>query len=339
MITLLLSAGLGERLKPLTQSTPKPLLSVLNMPCIEYTIRNFASFGINTFMANSFHLADILEKDVAKMNIEGLKISFSREDELLGTGGGIKKMLASTDEETVIISNTDIIHNFDIKSLIEIHNKKGNAISLVMLDHKQGSNYSKIGVSSSGFIEKFGCKSDTIKPNARLAFFTGIHIYTKSKLPRFTDLKKFCIVKDYYEKIIADGGKIGAVFTKGDWIDIGDKEKLFHENLNMLSRYKNFEVFSKYISLEYSENKNNILIHKSSKISRDVKLFGPTLIGKNVKIGGGSDIGPDIIIDDNSTIGKGVSLTQSILLEESNIPDNTAHKKTIIQGTRAIDIA
>ena len=123
MKAMIFAAGLGTRLYPITQSTPKALIKVKNIPLIEIVIRRLMMFGYNEIIINIHHHADQIEQFVQSKNDFGIRIAFSDErDKLLDTGGGLKKASWFFDDgKPFLVHNVDVISDIDLGQLMERH--------------------------------------------------------------------------------------------------------------------------------------------------------------------------------------------------------------------------
>lgn len=130
MKAMILAAGKGERMRPLTETLPKPLLEVKGQPLIYYHLRALADLGCSEIVINTWYLADILEKYLS--TIDFVKIKISREAELLNTGGGIKNALHLLGEEPFILVNGDLYTDYDFKNL---RLSSPNVAHLILVDN------------------------------------------------------------------------------------------------------------------------------------------------------------------------------------------------------------
>ena len=119
-----LAAGFGQRLRPITESTPKPLLPVGNVPLIAYALKLLAQAGITDIIVNLHHLGRVIREALGTGEVYGVKITWSEEEEILGTGGGLKKMHEALEGETFVVVNSDTIIDLDLKAVIATHRRK-----------------------------------------------------------------------------------------------------------------------------------------------------------------------------------------------------------------------
>ncbi|MEO8359044.1 MAG: nucleotidyltransferase family protein, partial [Vicinamibacteria bacterium] len=131
MKAVILAAGLGTRMRPLTDKTAKPALPVLNEPLIVRTLRELKRAGVSEVMINLHHRPETIRAAIPHGDL-GLKIKFSRETAILGTGGALRKVRAWVGREPVLLVNGDVIFDFDLKAMVAMH-KKTNALATLAL--------------------------------------------------------------------------------------------------------------------------------------------------------------------------------------------------------------
>src|SRR6476646_7288216 len=126
MKAMVLAAGLGTRLRPLTNDHPKALVEVNGRSLLEITLTRLRDFGIHDVIINVHHYADMVMNRVKAAGNFGMNIQFSREDVLLDTGGGLKKaawFLGDSSDKPFILHNVDVISNIDLQRMVEAHKK------------------------------------------------------------------------------------------------------------------------------------------------------------------------------------------------------------------------
>lgn len=226
---LILAAGLGTRLKPLTDYLPKALVPFNGKPMIENVINKLTRAGINNILINTHHHADKMEEYFADRS-GNEKITLLHETRILGTGGAIKnaeKHLSDTD--AFLVYNTDVDCEVDIKDYIHFHFTK-NAIATLCVQERKTSRYlicneigKLIGRTENGQIVIYGKKSEIIFTKA----FCGIHIINRG-IFSFLNQKKdnFDIIPEYM-KILKKNEEIMIYDITGTyWKDLGTTQNL-----------------------------------------------------------------------------------------------------------------
>lgn len=143
MKAMILAAGRGKRLRPLTDILPKVLVPVVNMPMVERTIELLALHGVQEIIINSHHQSHKIAEYLQERDSSSIRTEISVEDEILGTGGGIKKTQAFWDERPFIVINGDIVTDIDLKAVYAYHQRRANLV--VCIDRRPPGRWPKRG--------------------------------------------------------------------------------------------------------------------------------------------------------------------------------------------------
>lgn len=228
----ILGAGLGTRLRPLTENIPKPLLEISGRPIITYAMEHLLSAGVKRFIVNTHHCANKYAEAFPKNNYKDIPITFRHEPVLLDTAGGIKNIedLIGEDER-IIVYNGDIITNMPIEMLIRKHFKLKTSVTLAL--RSQGP-LLNVNIDDNGYV----CDMRHILKNqgAKSCLFAGIYIVEKSFLSRLQQGKVESIVIPLVKMIKENPRSLGgAVIDDGYWHDLGtieEYEKLKKTGIN-----------------------------------------------------------------------------------------------------------
>jgi MurNAc alpha-1-phosphate uridylyltransferase len=229
MKAMLLAAGIGSRLGKLTEKTPKSLIEVGGKTMLDHVITRLKDAGVDGIMINLFHLGDKIENYVASKKSYSIDIRYSKEDELLGTGGGLKKAASFFEnEESFYIYNCDIYCELDLKKVYEFHKASPAAATLVTMKRESSRQlYFDKGGNLAGWINK-DSKSGEFDPitHTKLAF-SGIHLAT----PKIFNYMKnengnFSIITSYLNAVAAGDRIQNYTITDEYWIDMGKEDSL-----------------------------------------------------------------------------------------------------------------
>jgi len=214
----ILGAGLGTRLRPLTQAIPKPLLKIGDRPIITYAMEHLRGIGVQQFIINTHHFADKYMEAFPEKHWQGIPIIFRHEPILLDTAGGIKNiedLIAS--EERIIIYNGDIITNMPIAPLIEQHFARQTEVTLAL---RSSGLLLNVNIDKDGYI----CDMrHTLKnPGIQSCLFAGIYIIETKFLRRLEAGRVESIVPPLVELINENPRSVGGiVIDDGYWHDVG----------------------------------------------------------------------------------------------------------------------
>ena len=227
---MIFAAGLGTRLHPLTNSTPKALVKLNGITMLERIIKNLIYYGFDELIINVHHFPEQIINFIKRNNDFGIKIAISHEDKvLLDTGGGLKKASWFFDsDESFLVHNVDIISNTNLLNLYNYH-IKNNALATLAVRERESSRYLLFDNSMQlcGW-ENINTKESIITREniqSKRYAFSGIHIISPSIFKYIKQDGAFSIIKNYLE--LSSMHKIIAYPNKNSfWFDIGTTEKL-----------------------------------------------------------------------------------------------------------------
>src|SRR5262249_37390427 len=221
---MILAAGFGTRLWPLTVGRTKPAIPFLNRPLIAYTIEYLRRYGIEDLIINLHHEPDSVRASIGDGSQYGVRITYSIEKgEILGTSGALDQVRDQLEEEIFVVVNGKIITDIDLSAAIETHRKQNALATLVLRPNSKRERFSEIHITEDGRIAHFGDFPDPQSPTPDSRpplMFTGIHILEPAifdYIPRgvFSDS-----VRDVYPKAMAEGKVIAAHIAGGLWYEL-----------------------------------------------------------------------------------------------------------------------
>lgn len=213
---MILAAGLGTRLRPLTYKIPKPLIEAGGKKIIEYNLELFVKAGIRDIIINIHYLPEQIKRALGDGSKYGVRITYSYEPEILGTGGGIKKCEGFFEGKPFAVINCDVLTDIDLKDVIDFHFKEGAKATLVIHPLDDGEKYTPLR-AEGGRLKEIGGGD---------MMYTGIQIIDPSILKVIPYNAPSDIVKDVYIPLLKSGGDIAAYTHSGFWTEIGSLEKL-----------------------------------------------------------------------------------------------------------------
>jgi NDP-sugar pyrophosphorylase family protein len=215
MKAMVLAAGLGTRLRPLTDTRPKALVEIGGRTLLEVTLERLRTFGIHDVIINVHHFSDMMIEYLKTKNDFGMHIQISREDVLLDTGGGLKKAswFFREDVEPFVLHNVDVITSIDLRRMIQYHSENRALATLAVHDRHTSR--------PLAFDETL-----RLKGRGPGLAFSGVHVISPQLLSLLTEDGIFSII-DSYVRIAAEGEKIvGFRADEYDWRDVGRLEDL-----------------------------------------------------------------------------------------------------------------
>jgi mannose-1-phosphate guanylyltransferase len=235
MKAMILAAGLGTRLRPLTDNRPKALVEISGRTLLEITLSRLRAFGIREVIINVHHFADMILDYLKAHDNFGMRIELSREDVLLDTGGGLKKAAwffledssrphSSEIDEPFLLHNVDVISTIDIPRMVQFH-KENTALATLAVQNRETSRYLLFNEQHQLCGRRTGHDQEPEivrpSPDPQPLAFSGIHVISPRLLPMITEEGIFSIINTYL-RLAAQGEKILA-FRADEyyWRDLG----------------------------------------------------------------------------------------------------------------------
>jgi NDP-sugar pyrophosphorylase family protein len=237
MKAMILAAGLGTRLRPLTDDRPKALVEINGRTLLEITLSRLRTFGVREVIINVYHFADIILKYLKTNNNFGMRIEVSREEELLDTGGGLKKAAwffkdsrgHSGEETPFILHNVDVLSTIDLDRMRQLH-LETQALATLAVQDRETTRYLLFDERRQLCGRRAGRNQapELVRPAQELQewAFSGIHIISPRLLAMLTEDGAFSIITSYL-RLAAQGEKILA-FRADEyyWRDLGRPENV-----------------------------------------------------------------------------------------------------------------
>jgi len=314
MKAMILAAGLGTRLRPITYAVPKPMVPVLNRPVMEHIVRLLARHGFGEAIANLHWFPETIEAHFGDASSFGLELSYSREEQLLGTSGGVRNAAGFLGDSFLVISG-DALTDIDLRSMREFHESHDGVATLAT---KRVSDTSQFGVAitgADGRIQGFQEKPDPAEALSDLAN-CGIYMFRSEIFDFFPAPGTSLAAGEGDPPGFADWAMdVFPALLEGDvpfysheidayWNDIGNLEELRQGNLDAL--FGEVEVESGVPEVASG-------IRASSPLD-GAEVEGLVLIGDGVELGKGARIEGPAIVGDGCRIGAGAWVRDSILL-------------------------
>ena len=318
MKAMILAAGFGTRLKPLTNKLPKPLFPVLNRPILEHAINFLSTHGIKEIAINLHHKSEKIIDYFGDGKDFRVNLHFSKEENILGTAGGIKKLQSFFKNETFLVINSDILADVNLNNVLKFHKEKNSKLTLVVRQDPNAEKYDSIQRIDEGRIVHFLGRSIKNSEPTTKVMFTGIQIMEPEIFSRIPE-NKFCgTVEDVFPGMIQDELPVYSFLHKGYWIDMGTSETYIQAQMDALDGK---------IPLKISP----------SKSPEGPLVVPPVHIGKGCEISQDAQVGPYTVMGDGCRIRSGAVVKNSILWAEVTVDRGLTVKNSILGEGVAIN--
>jgi mannose-1-phosphate guanylyltransferase len=303
---MIVAAGLGTRLLPLTQWRPKPALPVRGVPLIAYTLALLARHGVDEIVVNTHHLPGLLEEAARTWCPPGVRLSFSREDELLGTGGGIRRVAGFLREsDPCVIVGGDMLLDHDLGSLLTSHRERGDAITLLLRDDPRADRFGTIGVDATGRVRRIAARFD-LGGSVRGGIYAWANVLAPRAFDALPDRLSFGHLDAWWAPMLEAGAAdVRAEIATPDecmWEPVGTLEEYLDANLRTLSL--------SYLDARAAAERAGARIE-----------------------GDGAD-GADLVIGRGARLGAGVRLERAVVWDGEEVPSGFAASNGIWAGGR-----
>ena len=346
---MILAAGKGTRVRPITHTTPKPMIPILQKPVMEFLLELLREHGFDQIMVNVSHLAEEIENYFRDGQRFGVHIAYSFEGriedgeligEAMGSAGGIKRIqdFQPFFDDTFVVLCGDALIDLDLTEAVRRHKSKGAMASLITkrVPRDQVSSYGVVVTDDQGRVLSFQEKP-SIDEAASDMINTGIYIFEPQVLDFIPSREPFDIGADLFPRLVAAGAPFYALPMEFEWVDIGKVPDYWQAIRSVLQgdvrqvQVPGIQVRPGiYTGLNVAANWDKInvtgpiYVGGMTKIEDGATIVGPAMIGPSCHICEGATIDNSIIFD-YSRIGPGVNLVEKLVYGRYCVDRNGDH--------------
>jgi mannose-1-phosphate guanylyltransferase len=295
MKAMILAAGLGTRLRPLSLEIPKPVIPVLGQPLCGHAMAFLRECGAESFLLNLHHGPETVREKVTAWAAGRFPVEFTHEPEILGTGGGIGNARVYLRGGTFVTANSDAIARFPLGEALASHRTNG-ALGTLVLFPDRWKRYTPVRVRDDGRIAGFGGAASA---GAFEGFYTGYLIAEPELLDRIPRGRPSCIVRDTLAPLVATGAPIHAFITEGAFLDFGTPGDYLRGTLALLGE-------------------------------RDGGKGPRSFVHPGASVGKGATVGPDAVVEEGASVGSGATVRRAILWPGAVVPPGTLVENGIL---------
>ena len=330
MKAMILAAGVGSRLDPLTSDLPKPLVPIANYAIIEHIIHLLKIHNFTNLSANLHYLANKIETQIGDGRKYGVNINFTTEENLTGDAGGLRSCKAFFQDETFLVINADLLTDFDLTYIINQHKAKQALASIALTKVIDVSQFGVALTNQDGFITGFQEKPKASEALSDL-ISTGIYVFEPAIFNYIPQSGSYGFGRDLFPKLLDLKLPLLGINVDGYWSDIGTIPKYCESNFDALNH--KIQVNMSGTKIESFKDLNP----QSAKFeySPSASINGLALIGNNSIIEDNVELLGNVIIGPNTIIRAGVKIENSVIWGNNIIHSNKIIKNTII-GIREI---
>jgi NDP-sugar pyrophosphorylase family protein len=314
---MVLAAGLGTRLRPLTLLAAKPVLPVLNRPLLHWTFDRLARAGVREAVVNTHYLPATVRRALGDGARFGMRIRYAHERRILGTGGGPRRLRAFFGREPFLLVNGDVLFDVDLAEVVARHRASGAQATLVIKDHREVEAYGGVVTGRGGWIRSIAGLPTPVRGKG--ALFTGIHVLDPALLERLPPGASDS-VRDLYAPLLAEGARLLGVRTRGAWYDFGSPSLYLSSQIALLTR-------------GFAGKPRQPIVHPEARVARGARLRR-SVIGARSVVADGALLA-DSVVWDGVTVGAGARVRGSVLVSGTRIaPADVVEGRVVIPERR-----
>lgn len=301
MKAMILAAGLGTRLRPLSLEIPKPVIPVLGQPLCSCAMAFLLEHGATSFLLNLHHGPETVREKVTAWAGGRFPVEFTHEPEILGTGGGIGNAREHLRGGTFVTANSDAVARFPLLDALARHRATG-ALATLVLFPDPAKRYTPVRVREDGRITGFG---EAAPVGTFEGFYTGCQIVEPELLDHIPRGRPSCIIRETYVPLIARGAPVFAYPTSGRFLDFGTPEDYLRGALALLAEREGGK--------------------------------GPNFFAHpRASIGTGAVLGPGAVVEDGAVVGAGATVRRAILWPGAVVPPGALVENGILTPNRFV---
>ena len=304
MKAIIMAGGKGTRLYPLTCQIPKPLVSLLDRPCMEYMIELLKAHGITEIAVTLQYLPKLIKNHFGDGSAYGVSLHYFEETVPLGTAGSVKNAEEFLDETFLVISG-DGLTDFDLSKAIAFHSEKKAIGTIVLTQVDVPLEYGVVMTEEDGRVVRFHEKptwsevfSDTVN--------TGIYVLEPEVLSLFAKDSKFDFSKDLFPLLLKNRLPLYGVVMEGYWSDIGNLAQYRQTQFDILDRKIN-------VPIEGVEIRPGVWVGNDVTVHEGVRFSGPAFIGEGTVLENGINIGPYTVLGRYNHVGTSALLERTVV--------------------------
>jgi len=349
MRAMILAAGLGSRLRPLTTYLPKPLVPILGRPLLWHLIRHIRQAGIHEIAINLHYRGAQIRDWLGRGEQLGVEVTYSEEAKLLGSAGGVGRLRHFFGNEPVLIVHGDILFDVDLSAVIQYHLSRAAQATLVLHPAHHRYNYGKIRVNAQGQVGQF-VEQHASRVNGPLidTVFTGVQILDPAVLEAIPAGRGDSLTTAVYPGLLAKASRFYGYLMHGYWSDIGTPRRYWETSMDVVGGRVGsaVDLFQDECDLRRVPQPAGSLadaIRPPVAFASNIDWQLDSRVGPEVILGEGCEIANDVrlvqsVLWPRVRVGRGVRIERSIVLNDVTIPDGSHLVEKIVSREGIVDL-
>jgi mannose-1-phosphate guanylyltransferase len=322
---IILVGGEGTRLRPLTYTTVKAMVPVLNKPFIEYVFRYLNSHKIREIILAMGYKPDCITDYFGDASQLGTKLVYSIETEPLGTAGAVKNAEQYIDD-AFFVMNGDIFTDLNLTEMLRFHENKGAKVTIALTPVDDPTRFGVVEIDSNQRVTRFVEKPKREQVTSNM-INAGIYIIEREILNRVPQGKRIMFERTIFPALLAEGEPVFGYATDAYWIDTGTPEQYLQLNRDLM--------FGKSVQVDFKPEE--IRINEGASVNPKAKLTGPILVDGDCTISKGAQLKGPVAVGTGCIIKDDAIIENSILWQNVTIGERATLKDCIVASNSYID--
>jgi mannose-1-phosphate guanylyltransferase len=323
---LILTGGLGTRLRPLTYSRPKHLLPVANVPHIEHVFDLLQRHGVDEIVLLTSFLAEAFEISVERAAQRGLTVAVAHEVEPLGTAGALKNAQELVGNETFLAFNGDVLTDVDLSGMVDWHRERGAEATIVLTPVDDPSAYGVVPTEPDGHVLGFIEKPPPGEAPTNL-INAGVYVCEPTLLDRIPEGRVFSAERELFPAVVEDG-TVYARGTDAYWMDIGTPANYLQANLDALA--------GRYVCSAVAHPDEGMALLAAGAEFHESARVSSSCLGSGSRVEADATVERSVLLS-GASVGEGATIRDAVLGERVKIGRGVAIEATAIGDDEIVD--
>lgn len=318
---MILAAGVGSRLDPLTRQIPKPMVPIVNRPVMEHIVELLAKHGFKEIMVNLHYLADQIQGHFGDGSKWGVQIHYSVEDKLWGDAGSVKRCEDFFDDTFLVVGGDDLA-DIDLSRMMRLHEEKKAIATIALSLVDDPSEYGIALLNERGRITRF-----LEKPRGEVIFSntanTGVYIFEPQVLDMVPRGIPYGFGNNVFPMMLEHRSRFYGYLTSSYWRDVGNLKQYQQTHFDVLDGRAS-------ISIPHKEVRKYVWIGEGAEIDPSAEIGYPVVIGRNCRIEKNARLLEYSVLADDCVLEEGTTVKQSILWPGATVMRDTMIERCVV---------
>ncbi len=307
MKAVVMAGGSGTRLRPLTSSTPKPLLPVVGRTMLEHLLLLLGSHGVSEAVITVHYLAQMVRSHQGSGTESGVQLSYATESRPMGTAGSVKLAESRLQDAPFLVISGDGVTDMDLSRLAQAHEATGALVTVCLARRADPMGMGLVVTDDEGrvtrFLEKPGWSqvfTDTVN--------TGIYMISPEVLAEIPDDEPADWARDVFPRLLARGAPIYGHVGEGYWADVGTLDAYRAVQIDALEGKVKLNIPGQEVA-------PGVWFGSGVEVNSEAQLQGPVVLGDNVRVAAGAKVGPLSVVGRHSIVGPETQIERSVVMD------------------------